>query len=73
MATTNETSELFTSAVVGAMSTIVEQAHATDALLAEFAEQAHCEQCGSTDPEDVGGREEGRYYSGCCNERIILP
>jgi hypothetical protein len=31
----------------------------------------HCEQCGSTDPEDVGDREDGRYYSGCCNEKIV--
>lgn len=31
----------------------------------------HCELCGSTDPEDIAGREAGRYYSGCCNEKIV--
>lgn len=31
----------------------------------------HCELCGSTNPEDVAGREAGRYYSGCCNEKIV--
>lgn len=31
----------------------------------------HCQMCGSTDSENVAGREQGRYYSGCCNERIV--
>lgn len=31
----------------------------------------HCELCGSTDSEDVAGRDTGRYYSGCCNEPIV--
>lgn len=31
----------------------------------------HCQLCGSTDPEDVAGRADGRYYSGCCNELIV--
>jgi len=30
--------------------------------------QRHCEQCGSTDPEDVNDGDQG--YSACCNEIV---
>lgn len=30
---------------------------------------AHCQQCGSTDNEDVYGGDQG--YTDCCNERVV--
>lgn len=34
--------------------------------------QLHCENCGSTDLEDVGNyaRSENDGYTACCNERV---
>jgi len=31
----------------------------------------HCEQCGSTDLEDLTTGDQG--YSACCNELVVLP
>lgn len=72
--TAQTASELLTTAVFTAMATVVDQAAALDDMLAELAPEWKCELCGLTDvesPEDIAGREEGRYYSGCCNEPIV--
>lgn len=39
------------------------------------SETVHCQQCGSTDYEDVGfeALREGDGYTACCNERAVYP
>lgn len=38
-------------------------------------EKAHCQQCGSTELEDVGYEvlRETEGYSACCNELVVYP
>jgi hypothetical protein len=31
--------------------------------------EMHCQECGNTENEDV----KFRGYSGCCNERVVMP
>lgn len=35
--------------------------------------EQHCQQCGSTDYEDLYGPDADSGYTGCCNERTVGP